>query len=474
MNILEAYQKRLSISEKVYSKEHGGKAMPQTKKIAVARVLANTSEYLTEAYESSVGTQLANMKTFKKFCLDLTSVALPNLISNDLVMVWPMKSRTGFIQYLSFVAGSNKGGVEQGDLFNDPFRLGKMTDNRVNYTASLVVDPVTESDGTYSFTPAWTPVVKGFKTILVNGVRVEFAENFINKYTPAQLETVEYHTYKTIAADGTVAYVDEVVATAGMKVAYHYDNVVIPQNDLPIVNAHVDGISLEAKARRVAIYYSQMAQFQAKTEMGIDLGEVLATQACAELSYEIDNEVVDLLVNGAYRDVDEPDIDFNTAQPVGVNIRDHFAAFAWNIETASQIIYDRTQKYGANFMLASSKIKPLLALMDGWKPVSGAKMNGPYYAGELNGLKVYISPRITAGTFILGFNGDDMMTSSAVFAPYMAIIPTELLGFADGSMSRGFSTLYDLKLLNPLLLVKGRIYYDPQALVITGDTSDGE
>lgn len=25
--------------------------------------------------------------------------------------------------------------------------------------------------------------------------------------------------------------------------------------------------------------------FQAKTEMGIDLGEVLATQACAELSY---------------------------------------------------------------------------------------------------------------------------------------------------------------------------------------------
>lgn len=400
-------------------------------------------------------------------------------------MVWPMKSRTGFIQYLAFVAGSNKGGVEQGELFNDPFRLGKMTDERVNYTASLVVDPTTEAGGVYSFTAAWTPEIKGFKTILVNGVRVEFAENFINRYTRAQLETIKYYTYKTIAADGTIVYTDhviasnetpaagDVVAAAGMKVAYKYDNVVIPQNDLPIVNADVKGIALEAKARKIAIYYSQMAQFQAKTEMGIDLGEVLATQACSELSFEIDNEVVDLLVNSAYRDASEPNIDFNTAQPVGVNIRDHFAAFAWNIETASQIIYDRTQRYGANYMLASSTIKPLLALMDGWKAVSGAKMNGPYYAGELNGLKVYISPRIKAGTFVLGFNGDDMVTSSAVFAPYMAIIPTQLLGFADGSMSQGFSTLYDLKLLNPLLLVKGEIYYDPQALVITGE-DDGE
>ena len=51
------------------------------KKIAIARVLANTSEYLKESFENSVGTQLANMKTFKKFCLDLTTVALPNLIA---------------------------------------------------------------------------------------------------------------------------------------------------------------------------------------------------------------------------------------------------------------------------------------------------------------------------------------------------------------------------------------------------------
>lgn len=386
---------------------------------------------------------------------------------NDLVMVWPMKSRTGFIQYLQFTAGSNKGGVEQGTVFNDPFRLGKMTDERVNYTSSLVVDPVTEvaaanegESATYTFTPAWTPVVKGFKTILVNGVREEFKENFIDRYTKEQLDTIEYHTYKTIAADGAIAYTDTVTAAAGMKVAYKYDNVVIPQNDLPIVNANVNGIALAAKARRIAIYYSQMAQFQAKTEMGIDLGEVLATQACGELSYQIDSEVVDLLVNGAEK---YSDLVWNKARPIGVSIRDHYAAFAEVLATGAKHIYDRTQKYEANYLLASSSVKPVLSLMESWKPVTGAKVNGPYYAGEILGLKVYISPRMKDGEFVLGYNGDDMITSAAVFAPYMAIIPTQLLGYSDGSMSQGFSTLYDLKLLNPLLLVKGEIINDPES-----------
>ena len=167
-----------------------------------------------------------------------------------------MKSRTGFIQYLQFTAGSNKGGVEQGEVFNDPFRLGKMTDERVNYTAALVVDVVTkESDGTTTFTPAWKPLVNGFRTIVVDGKEVEFNETFTNKYTKEQLSKVATKTFKLIDPKGTVTFVNEVPTNAeeGTKVAYKYDNVVIPQNDLPVVNAHMEGIALAAKARRVAI-----------------------------------------------------------------------------------------------------------------------------------------------------------------------------------------------------------------------------
>ena len=50
-----------------------------------------------------------------------------------------------------------------------------------------------------------------------------------------------------------------------------------------------------------------------------------------------------------------------------------------------------------------------------------------------------------------------MMSSAAVYAPYMAIVPTQLLQYADGGTSQGWSTLYDLKLLNKDLLVAGEI-----------------
>ena len=43
---------------------------------------------------------------------------------------------------------------------------------------------------------------------------------------------------------------------------------------------------LVAKARRIAIYYSQMAAFEAKTDYGFDLGAQLAEKAVGELMYK--------------------------------------------------------------------------------------------------------------------------------------------------------------------------------------------
>ena len=436
MNIVEAYSKKLAIAEKVYEKEHGGRALPNTKKIAIARVLANTSEFLNEAFANSTGTQLGNMGTYKKFCLDLTTVSLPNLIANELVLVYPMKSRTGFIQYMQFVAGSNKGGVAQGDVFNDPFRLGDMTDSRVNYTSCAVVDPIKED--AVQFKATWNPTGE---------VRLIKADGTEDKITAEQ--AVAGHA---------------ITAGTYVKAAYVYDNVVIPQHDLPTLNVKMSGISLEAKARRIAIYYSQMAAFQAKTEMGIDLGEVLATQACAELSYEIDTEVVKLLADNA-EEVEA--LTFNKTLPAGVSKRDHYAGFAEVIELASQVIYDRTKKHAANYMVVSSSVKPVLAMMEGWKAAAQTKINGPYFAGTINGVKVFVSPALDAGKFFLGYNGDDMITSAAVYAPYMAIVPTQALGFADGANSQGFATMYDLKLLNPALLVGGKVVSEPQVIHMT-------
>ena len=63
------------------------------------------------------------------------------------------------VSYLSYTAGSNKGQTRQGDLFNNPFKLG---DIDVDYTAARVVESFTGA--TSPVTASWFPVYTGAAT----------------------------------------------------------------------------------------------------------------------------------------------------------------------------------------------------------------------------------------------------------------------------------------------------------------------
>lgn len=435
-NLIEAYKNRLAISESVYSKAHNGEKMSNFKKMATARCLENLNKFMNEAFDNSVGTQRSDLGAYKKFTLNLTTVALPNLIAFDLVIVYPMSSISGYINYIQYTVGSNKGTSKRGEVLNDPFRLGKVD---VDYTSERVVETV--AAGATSVKLSWTPVVKEV-------FEVKGENDVVTKYDVKITATDGTVTYANVAADGTVT------ASAGARVAYVYDNVVIPQNDLPLVNAEMKSIALVAKARRVAIYYSQIAAFQAKTDYGFDLGDQLAEKAVGQLSYEIDTEITNLLIDNASQD---GDLVWSKTLPTGVSKTEHYEGFVEILEIARQKIYDRTKRFAPNYMLIASNVLPILTFIKGFSAAPTGSINGPYFAGTLNGLKVFVTPNIEAGKFVIGVNGDDMMSSAAVYAPYMAVVPTQLLGYADGGMSQGFSTMYDLKLLNADLLVAGRI-----------------
>ena len=402
MNLLESYKGRLAVSESYYAKSHNGEKLSNNKKLVVAKLLENTNKFLNEAFENSVGTQRSDMGLFRKFALNLTTVSVPNLIAFDLVIVQPMSSMAGYVNYIKYVAGSNKGAIKQGVTFNSPFGLG---DIDADYTSARVVE-VLGADKKLM----WTPVLKVAKATTAAGVDVNVED------------------WK-VAEDGTVTGTG---VAEGVKVAYIYNNVKIPQNDLPIVNAEMESIPLIAKARRIAIYYSQMAAFQAKNDYGFDLGDQLAEKAVGQLSYEIDTEVTQLLIDNAPND---NDLVWSKTLPIGVSKQEHYAGFVEVLEIARQKIYDRTKRFAPNYMLIASNILPILAFVPGFEAAPAGSINGPYFAGTLNGLKVYVTPNITAGTFVIGVNGDDMMSSAAVYAPYMPIVPTQLLGFADGAMS---------------------------------------
>ena len=62
-------------------------------------------------------------------------------------------------------------------------------------------------------------------------------------------------------------------------------------------------------------------------------------------------------------------------------------------------------------MVIASNVLPILTFMKGFTAAPAGQINGPYFAGTLNGLKVYVSPAVKAGRFFIGVNGNDMMSS---------------------------------------------------------------
>ena len=429
-NLLEAYGKQLNVAEAYVAKNFDGKRISSNTKLTTAVLLDNTNRWMTESMNESVATNRGDLGAWKRFCLNLTNIAVPSLIANDLVIVHPMTSYSGSVAYLKYVALTDKGGVKVGDEFNSVFGLGMMDDKRVGYTSQVIVE---------------TGTGPAAMDVLENGLTYE------------EDGAIKKATYKSIKADGSVVYGPSIDGAA-VKFAYAskvFQMEKVPAEDIPTIGPKMEHIALVAEPRRIAVKYDQITAFQAKTDYGFSLDKQIAEQACGELAYEIDTEIVDMLREGAGAAMAE--LTWSKTLPVGVSKFEHYNGFLEIVEAAKAIIYNRTQKFHPNYMVIAADVLQVLRFVNGFTAVKNAKMNGPYKVGDLDGMGVYVSPRLGMGEFFFGLNGSDMMSSAGVYAPYMAIVPTQLLGTPDGGLAQGFSTWYAKALLNKNLLVAGKI-----------------
>ena len=450
-NLLETYSRQLKVAEAYVAKNFEGKTMSSNTALTTAVLLDNTNRWITESLNSSIGaTNHGDLGAWKKFCLNLTNIAVPSLIANDLVIVHPMTSYSGSVAYLEYVSLTDKAGVAKDQVFNSVFGHGKMDDARMQFTSQVVIENAETLDDL-----AFAADDNG-STVKAN------VFTYIDKLTNATRTA----TYKFVGKDAegkrVEAYGEKVPAADVMekveKIAYvleKFQMEKVPATEIPAIGPKMRHLPLVAEPRRIAVRYDQITAFQAKTDYGFSLDKQIAEQACGELAYEIDTEIVTMLRDGA----GEADarLTWSKTLPAGVSKFEHYNGFLEIIEMAKAIIYDRTKKFHPNYMVIASDILPVLRFVNGFTAVKNAKMNGPYKVGELDGLNVYVSPIMEPGKFFLGLNGNDMMSSAGVYAPYMAIVPTQLLGTPDGGMAQGFSTWYAKALLNDKLLIAGEI-----------------
>ena len=435
-NLLETYSRQLKVAEAYVAKNFDGKTVSANTQLTTAVLLDNANRFLTESMslDNSINpVTRGDLGAWKKFCLNLTNIAVPSLIANDLVIVHPMTSFSGSVAYLEYVAKDTKGGVNEGDVLNSVFGFGANDEARINYTSQIVVE-----EGT---TASMDVVENGLTYVVDDGVDVKTA------------------TYKSIMADGSAVYGDA-PAEGAKKIAYvakQWQMATVPADRIPTIGPRMKRIPLVAEPRRIAVRYDQITAFQAKTDYGFSLDKQIAEQACGELAFEIDTEIVDMLYQAAKANGVDAAMKWSKTLPVGVSKFEHYNGFLEVIEEAKRIIYERTRKFHPNYMVIAADVLPVLKFVNGFSAVKNAKMNGPYKVGEIEGLDVYVSPLLKPGDFFLGLNGSDMMSSAGVYAPYMAIVPTALLSTPDGGMAQGFSTWYAKALLNKNLLVAGHI-----------------
>lgn len=477
-SLLETYGRQLKVAEAYVAKNYDGKVVSDNVKLTTAVLLDNTNRFMTEALGGglSAATTRTDLGDWKKFCLNLTNIAVPSLIANDLVIVHPMTSYSGSVAYLEYVAKSHKNDMF-GETLNGVFGLGKTGEARRTYASQIVIDTMTGED----FAPTLTPLV----------ATAPAADSYMT-VAGQYAFPLEKADAKVVKADGTVIYAT-IVATKDQKTSaitgYTLKNVVgggdvalaekdkvayvaqefqmetVPATDIPTIGPVMKRIPLVAEPRRIAVRYDQITAYQAKTDYGFSLDKQIAEQACGELAYEIDSEIVDMLYQAAKTATTAAEkegllggmLTWSKTLPVGVSKYEHYQGFLEVVETARAIVYNRTKKFHPNYMVVAADVLPVLKFINGWTGTKVLKANGPYKVGELDNISVYVSPDIASGEYFFGLNGNDMMSSAGVYAPYMAIVPTQLLGTPDGGLAQGFSTWYAKALLNPNLLVHGRI-----------------
>lgn len=439
-NLLETYSRQLKVAEAYVAKNFEGKTMSSNTALTTAVLLDNTNRWITESLNNTIGAvNRGDLGDWKKFCLNLTNIAVPSLIANDLVIVHPMTSYSGSVAYLEYVSLTNKGDIKAGEdatVFNSVFKHGEMNEARQNFASQVIVETVGE-DGKLTLAD----------TVVENGLSYRDPET--NEYKTATYKVNGAYTNDAPKAGDKVAYMSE-----------QFQMTHVPAKEIPAIGPRMKHIPLVAEPRRIAVRYDQITAFQAKTDYGFSLDKQIAEQACGELAYEIDTEIVAMLKDGAAAGTTEKELKaltWSKTLPAGVSKFEHYNGFLEIVEMAKAIIYDRTKKFHPNYMVIASDVLPVLRFINGFTAVKNVKMNGPYKVGELDGMNVYVSPLMGAGEFFLGLNGNDMMSSAGVYAPYMAIVPTQLLGTPDGGMAQGFSTWYAKALLNKSLLVAGKI-----------------
>lgn len=411
--------------------------LPESEKYQLLDVLLDNSLRYVTAIESA--TTAGGIAPIETYVYPILVRAIPQLIAPEIVSVQPINSTQAAVRLMYLEYGLDKGDIRERD--NAP----------ASYTSNVVFNPyytgpyvdgepfaaVINSNGSANVILEYLPVSEVKMVISIDNTG--YTSVIFQLGTDTTISNVNGSSV-SVTFDGrnTVTFNNAGGNSVTVSARFYYEIYDETAPYSPDITLRVEKKLLNVEFRKLRMAYSLEAQAELAAHE-VDLSSKIAQLMADQVALEIDRTVLAGLRNAAINAgyVKNTNIttfngaalsEFLKRQPIG----EWFKNLLYELEVSSAEIYKRTRRVQANFIVTSPKIAALLESTNLiYRPTSDAHSLNTIAQGIVpvgiltNKWRVYVDPFFPPDQILMGYKGDSVFDSGAVYAPYTPAIPVK-------------------------------------------------
>jgi len=371
-------------------------------------------------------TSRASLPAWVKNGLAMIAAAQHDDITDKVISMQPLPSRSARIHYLDIVTERAKGNIPDRARMFDALSGFRGTQQ---FSSENVDDEVIGPSGSTDYTPVigYGPIIPGTLR-LTDGTQVITDDrngNLVgNVGAPGAgiTNTIDYLTRQVSARF--------IGATTGPVVAKYQFNIEAALQ-LPEYGIALRAENVQARPRALGASWSQQAVIDFLNDFGIDAEPTIIEAGARLINMEKFKHVVNTLranaTGGAFI--------FDNTAPVGVSYRDHLKTLSLFMSRLQDLIWEATQVVRPNVMVIHPSILFAVAFQDGFEGQKFANdgIAGPRFVGRLtkHDIDVYADPTYPRDQGLLTHRGAEFVSTAAVLGNYIELYkaPIHVRGF---------------------------------------------
>jgi hypothetical protein len=362
-------------------------------------------------------TSRANMPQWVRNGLAMISTSFAEDITDQVVSVQPMASRSAKVHYLDIQTEVQKGNIAANTRIFNALSGFRGTEN---FSSEKIENEPIGAAGATDYgtvTPlllSWRPAIPG-TVVITDGTQVirdDRNGNLIGDTGAGGTKTINYIT-------GQVNFSFTVATTGPVVASYNYNIEAALQ--LPEYGIQLRQDTVEARDRALGAAWSQQALFDFMNDFGIDAEPTILDAGNRIIQMERFKHVVNTLRNSATGGT----LVFNNAPPaLSVPYSLHIKTFSYGISRLQNLIWERTQTVRPNVLVISPDLWFLVAAQDGFEGeavTANDGIAGPRKVGTLtrHGISVFADPTYPRTSGLLTYRGPEFVSTAAIVGMYV-------------------------------------------------------